>query len=472
MAKLEIKYITKSAPMLTDSKDNKGAPVKFWKLRGISLDLSAGEAIGLIGMNTASKSLLLQIIGGKVKQTTGFITTKHKINLASVSEIDPNLSGLENIRKVIKQKDIDELKGNHLTNAVINFVDFGQWLYQPASGYSLGMKARLALGMALFIEPQIVLIDEILSLLDQSFFNKVAQKIQDLKDVGCSFIIADTKPLYMERFCERTVWLQFGQVQDFGPTKDVLQQFTFSQDWFNALSLPEQNDYLADKQFEQVQFNVDRIYEEFKVEQFKHGYTRKDEPRMRKAFFVERGLDPVVVEQAQPKDTKTPQKETKRNMNQVTTWILGLVIIVLLVGAGGFWLHNHNKENANTSSVVTKKESSSKLNSSQLAASKKAASSLKEATESSKAKAASESSEKAAKKAAESSSKAASSAAAASSASLASKRANAQTIEVVDGDTLESLAAKYATTVSEIQSLNDLGGSETIKAGDTLYVPK
>ena len=62
MAKLEIKYITKSAPMLTDSKDNKGAPVKFWELRGIRMDISAGEAVGLIGMNTASKSLLLQII--------------------------------------------------------------------------------------------------------------------------------------------------------------------------------------------------------------------------------------------------------------------------------------------------------------------------------------------------------------------------------------------------------------------------
>ncbi|UNL42120.1 ATP-binding cassette domain-containing protein [Ligilactobacillus agilis] len=471
MAKLEIKYITKSAPMLTDSKDNKGAPVKFWELRGIRMDISAGEAVGLIGMNTASKSLLLQIIAGNVKQTTGFITTKHPINLASLSEIDNSLSGLENIRKVIKQKEVDELKGNHLTNAVINFIDFGQWLYQPASSYSLGMKARLALGLALFIEPKVVLIDEVLGLLDRPFFNKVAQKIQDLKDVGCSFIIADTKQLYMEQFCERTMWLQFGQVQDFGPTKEVLEQFTFAQEWFNSLSLPEQNEYLADKQFEQVQFDVNKVYEEFKVEQFKHGYTRKDEPRMRKAFFVERGLDPVVVEQDQ-KDKQVQSKQSKASPN-FTAWVLGALVILILAGGTTYWWHAH--QSTSTSQVAKSKQSSSKsskLTSSQLAASRKAASSVKAAEEASKQKASASQAQAAAKKSSEDAAKAASSAAAASSSSLAAKRANAQTIEVVDGDTLESLAEKYATTVSEIQSLNDLGSSNTIKTGDTLYVPK
>ena len=333
------------------------------------------------------------------------------------------------------------------------------------------MKARLALGLALFIEPKVVLIDEVLGLLDRPFFNKVAQKIQDLKDVGCSFIIADTKQLYMEQFCERTMWLQFGQVQDFGPTKEVLEQFTFAQEWFNSLSLPEQNEYLADKQFEQVQFDVNKVYEEFKVEQFKHGYTRKDEPRMRKAFFVERGLDPVVVEQDQ-KDKQVQSKQPKASSN-FTAWALGALVILILAGGTTYWWHAH--QSPATSQVAKSKQSSSKsskLTSSQLAASRKAASSVKAAEEASKQKASASQAQAAAKKSSEDAAKAASSAAAASSSSLAAKRANAQTIEVVDGDTLESLAEKYATTVSEIQSLNDLGSSNTIKTGDTLYVPK
>lgn len=267
------------------------------------------------------------------------------------------------------------------------------------------------------------------------------------------------------------MWLQFGQVQDFGPTKEVLEQFTFAQEWFNSLSLPEQNEYLADKQFEQVQFDVNKVYEEFKVEQFKHGYTRKDEPRMRKAFFVERGLDPVVVEQDQ-KDKQVQSKQPKTSFN-FTAWALGALVILILAGGTTYWWHAH--QSTSTSQVAKSKQSSSKsskLMSSQLAASRKAASSVKAAEEASKQKASASQAQAAAKKSSEDAAKAASSAAAASSSSLAAKRANAQTIEVVDGDTLESLAEKYATTVSEIQSLNDLGSSNTIKTGDTLYVPK
>lgn len=462
MTKLEIKYITKSAPMLNDNKENKGAPVEFWELRGITLDLSEGEAIGLIGTNSSGKSLLLSIISGKTRQTTGFITTKNHIGLACLDELDPNISGLENIRKKITKFDIDEFKGNHLTNAVINFIEFGQWLYQPVGTYSAGMKARLVLGIALIVEPEIVLIDGVLDLLDRSFEKKVAKKIRQLKDSGVSFIIAETRNVNIERFCERTMWLQFGQIQDFGPTKEVLQQYSFAEEWYDALTLPEQNDYLANKQWEQVQFNIDKIYEEFKVEQFKHGYTRKDEPRMRKAFFVERGIDPVKAEKKVTEKQKPEvKKDKKTTIKQPKAVILSIVIILLCIIGGAFWLisgKDTDTQSSNNTVTTSKKATSTKISASKKAALKAKSSSKKAAEASSKA--------------AKDSSKAASSSAAAASASESSKLANTQTIEVASGDSLESLASKYETTVSEIQSLNNLGSSENIKIGETLYVPK
>nr|WP_252895154.1 hypothetical protein [Liquorilactobacillus satsumensis] len=93
----------------------------------------------------------------------------------------------------------------------------------------------------------------------------------------------------IERFCERTLWLQFGQAQDFGATRDVMVQFEYFSSWYQALALPEKNEYLAQKEHERQTFDVGTVYEEFKVEQFKHGFTRKDEPRMRKAFYKDRG---------------------------------------------------------------------------------------------------------------------------------------------------------------------------------------
>lgn len=90
----------------------------------------------------------------------------------------------------------------------------------------------------------------------------------------------------IESLCERCAWISFGELQDFGPTKDIIRQFEYSLEWYRSLTLPEKNDYLANKQREQMMFDVRVLYDEFKSEQFKNGYTRKDEPKMRRAFML------------------------------------------------------------------------------------------------------------------------------------------------------------------------------------------
>ena len=141
MAKIEIKYITKSVPLLLDKKE-KHDTKNFWELRGIDLAVNAGEAVGVIGDNGSGKAALMKILGQKDRQTTGFITTKAKRSYASCTSLDPEKTGLENIRQAIAQADIDEFKGNHYTNGIINFSEVGELLYRPVKEYSTGMLVR------------------------------------------------------------------------------------------------------------------------------------------------------------------------------------------------------------------------------------------------------------------------------------------------------------------------------------------
>lgn len=475
MAKIEIKYITKGVSLLVDKKDRRPNE-KLWELRGIDLKVNDGEAIGLIGDNGSGKDILLKIIGGKDKQTTGFITTKNKITYVALDTLDESKTGLENIRQAITNAKVDNFKGDHLTNGIIDFSEIGEWIYRPVSDYSAGMTARLAVSIALFIEPELVLLDEVLSPLDRNFYFKVVQKIQELKDAGISFMIAEVRPVIIETLCEQTAWLQFGLLQDFGATTEVVRQYEYACDWFSNLSLPEKNEYLAEKQRDQVRFDVNKIYEVFKSEQFKHGYTRKDEPRMRKAFFVDRGDDPVSLDKE--KET-VPEKKKKGPLLTVI-----LLFLVLLLG-GAYWYQSEKQQTlsqadkvsssqakASSAAKVSNSISQSKALSAKEASESQAASkSVSESQASESAKKASEASES---QASESSKQASESAKASSEsqAKLDSERANAQTINVAEGDTLESLAAKYATTVEKIQELNNLGSSIELTAGETLYVPK
>ena len=343
MGKLQIKYITKEMPLITDkkAKDKKAKNKKnddqhLWLLRGVNLDINDGEAVGIVGANGSGKSSLMRIIAGLDEQTTGFITTHSRITYSGTNGIlDPELTGLENIRKAIAKSEIDDFKGDHITNAILNFTELGEWLYCPVKAYSTAQYARLSMGIAMHLEPDLVLLDNVFGILDQPFYLKASNKVQELKDKGVSFIIADSKSIVIEGFCERALWLQYGEVQDFGPTQSVVQQYNYSLDWYNALSRPEKNDFIAKKQQEQMDFNIDSVYEEFKIEQFRHGYTRKDEPRMRKAFFVEKGIDPVYQDQVNKGQT---QKKAKRKWPKVVLMLI--LLVALLLGAGYFLATN------------------------------------------------------------------------------------------------------------------------------------
>ncbi|MFT8950408.1 MAG: ATP-binding cassette domain-containing protein [Liquorilactobacillus hordei] len=489
MKKIELKYITKSTPLLIDKKEVVKSKLSatenknFWELRGVNLSISPGEAIGLLGNNGSGKTALIDILAGKEKQTTGFITMDAHTSIATTRYgMDKNVTGLENIKHAVSSANLDEFKANHVINAIINFSDLGEWLYCPVRTFSTGLYARLSISIALFVKPELILIDSIFGSLDLAFFKKVSDKIQRLKDIGVSFVISDINVVNIERFCERTLWLDFGQVQDFGSTREIMVQYEYSFGWVQSLTASEKTDYLAKKQIERESFDVSTVYEEFKIEQFKNGFTRKDEPKMRNAFYKERGADPVKLLADKNSQEKAAVKQTKKKNNRLK--LAGLIVVLLLLGGGIYevafakesaWNYIQDRFTQNSSkSTASSKSKSKQKNSSKaesLSSSQKASTKAETKKEKAAKKASSESA-KAARASSASVAAASSASAKASSESVQKLKDNTQTINVQSGDTLEGLASKYSTTVDNIMTINDFTSNSDLKAGDVIRVPK
>ena len=394
--------------------------------------------------------------------------------------LDRNITGLENIKHVVSSANLDEFKANHIINAIINFSDLGEWLYCPVKTFSTGLYARLSVAIALFVKPELILIDSIFGSLDLAFFKKVSDKIQSLKDAGVSFVISDINVVNIERFCERTLWLEFGEVQDFGSTREIMVQYEYSFGWLQSLTASEKTDYLAKKQVERQSFDVSTVYEEFKIEQFKNGFTRKDEPKMRNAFYNERGADPVKLLTDKKNQEKATIKRTKKKSRRLK--IIACIIVLLLLGGGIYdlafakesawdYMQNSIAQNNSKSTASSKAESQqkSKSEAKSTAAANSKSSSKKVATKKEKAaraaSLASSESASSAKAASESSAKA-------SSESVQKLKDNTQTINVQSGDTLEALANKYDTTVDNIMKINSFTSNSDLKAGNVIRVPK
>lgn len=191
---------------------------EFWALKDVSIDIEKGDVVGIIGFNGAGKSTMLKVVSGILKPTKGSVDIKGSI--APLIELgagfDPELSGRENIylngavlgmsRKMMDEK-IDE---------IIEFAELEQFIDSPIKNYSSGMYARLGFSIATCIKPDILIVDEILSVGDYKFQQKSKQRIQDMMADGTTIIMVSHKIQEVKELCNKVIWLDKGEVQKIG----------------------------------------------------------------------------------------------------------------------------------------------------------------------------------------------------------------------------------------------------------------
>lgn len=233
---------------------------KFYALNDISFTINKGETVGIIGNNGAGKSTLLKILTGVAFKTYGDIYTDGRVSslLELGSGFDMELSGYENIYfngslNGLKKSEIDKK-----VKEIMDFADIGNFLYEPVKNYSSGMFARLAFSVAININPDILIVDEILSVGDIKFQVKCLEKFNDFKKKGKTIFYVSHGLSTVKRFCDRAIWIDKGKIIDDGNSIIVVEKY------YNS-------SFLLQKGGEEKKNIINNIIEEVKVNQLSEG---------------------------------------------------------------------------------------------------------------------------------------------------------------------------------------------------------
>jgi len=208
-------------------KGQRVRPQEFWPLQNISFDVAAGEVFGIVGPNGAGKSTLLRVIAGIIKPTKGCIQTVGRI--APLIELgagfDPEMTGRENLYLYGSLLGFSSKRITSRLADIISFSELEEFLDVPLKNYSSGMTARLAFAVATDVDPDLLLIDELLSVGDASFSKKCEQRIQEFRDRGVSILIVSHNLHSIKEMCSRVAWIDHGRLKMIGPASEVAHEY-------------------------------------------------------------------------------------------------------------------------------------------------------------------------------------------------------------------------------------------------------
>lgn len=208
-------------------KKNKPKKEEFWALKNVDFEVKKGEVVGFIGSNGAGKSTLLKVIAGVMKPTEGKVDVQG--NICPMIELgagfDMDLTARENIYlngAVLgySKEFIDEK-----FEEIVEFSELREFLDVPVRNFSSGMTARLAFSIATIVDPEILIVDEILSVGDIAFQAKSEAKMKSMIGGGTTVLFVSHSITQIEKLCDRAVWLEHGQIVDVGPAKEICEKY-------------------------------------------------------------------------------------------------------------------------------------------------------------------------------------------------------------------------------------------------------
>lgn len=200
---------------------------EFWAVKGLSFELGRGEALGLVGPNGAGKSTLLRLISGLIKPDTGTLRVRGRVAplIALGAGFNPILTGRENIYVNMSILGLSRKEIDARFDQVVDFAEIGDALAAPVQTYSSGMAARLGFACAVLTNPDVLLVDEVLSVGDMKFRMKCLRHMGKLLEGGTCFILVSHNPHAILTVCRRAIYLSQGRVAAAGETASVLTHY-------------------------------------------------------------------------------------------------------------------------------------------------------------------------------------------------------------------------------------------------------
>jgi lipopolysaccharide transport system ATP-binding protein len=202
----------------------------FWALDDVSFDIRYGERVGIIGRNGAGKSTLLKILSRVIYPTAGEARVRGR--LVSLLEIGTgfigDLSGRENVYLNASIHGLSRTEIQERFTEIVEFSEVQDFIDTPVKWYSSGMRMRLAFSVAAHLDPDILILDEVLTVGDLDFQRKGLERVQQLVSEGRTLLFVSHSTDSLAKFCDRCIWLEHGRVRADGPTEEILEHYRWS----------------------------------------------------------------------------------------------------------------------------------------------------------------------------------------------------------------------------------------------------
>lgn len=205
----------------------RGRSRDHWALQGVSLHLKRGQCLGVVGDNGAGKSTLLKLLAGTLQPSHGHLKIEGRVTaiLELGAGFHPDFTGRENLHFGGSLIGLSEEELVRIEPAIIAFSELGEAIDRPVKTYSSGMVVRLAFSLVTAVEPDVLIIDEALSVGDQHFQKKCIERIDSFKQSGCTILFCSHSLYHVRHICDSTLWLDAGGVRALGPTDAVLAEY-------------------------------------------------------------------------------------------------------------------------------------------------------------------------------------------------------------------------------------------------------
>ena len=219
--------LVKAAKVLVGSAEPRRERERVWALRDVSIDVATGEVVGVIGRNGAGQTTLLKILSRITEPTSGYADIRGRVG--SLLEVGAGfhreLTGRENIFLNGAILGMSRAEIRERLDEIAEFAGVSRFLDTPVKFYSSGMYLRLAFSVAAHLEPDILLVDEVLAVGDAEFQRKCIGKMQDVTEAGRTVLFVSHNLAAIRKLCPRTIWINAGRVALDGPTDDVLAEY-------------------------------------------------------------------------------------------------------------------------------------------------------------------------------------------------------------------------------------------------------
>ncbi|WHI61010.1 ABC transporter ATP-binding protein [Mammaliicoccus lentus] len=198
----------------------------YYALHDISFEVEEGTSVGIIGLNGSGKSTLSNILGGVIEPSSGTVYTNGKPSLIAIGAgLNPDFTGEENIHYKCLMHGMSQKEINEKFDDIVQFSELDDFIYQPLKSYSSGMKSRLGFAIAIHTDPDILIVDEALSVGDETFSNKCIEKMHELQEQGKTIFFVSHSASQIKKMCKKAIWIHYGEMVAYGEVQEVVKRY-------------------------------------------------------------------------------------------------------------------------------------------------------------------------------------------------------------------------------------------------------